>query len=64
MKTITYKCNLCRTEKQRDQLLCYYWASARVPQGYIVTHNTDASDVHICKECFHTIKNTIGSEIS
>jgi len=63
MKIVKYKCDLCRTEKERDKLLAYFWKSDVLPQRYVVTHNLDSCDTHICKECFHTVKNTIDSEI-
>jgi hypothetical protein len=61
MKTETYKCNLCRQETEKNKLFSYYWKSAKVPQGYILTDDIQGSDVHICYKCIDYLKEAFNN---
>lgn len=55
----TYKCNLCREEVNKSNLLEMYWKCDIIPQRYILSPigSEDRCDKHICKECMQMIKD-------
>ncbi len=55
--TKTYKCDLCREVKDKNELVCLYWKSDIIPQQYIFTRAVDLADKHLCPTCIDLIKN-------
>lgn len=57
-KKVIYGCNLCGKTKNQEELLAYYWVSAKAPQGYELREIGPMSDcdTHICKECVAVVK--------
>ncbi len=51
-----FTCDLCKTIKEKKELLCFYWSSVSTPQSYALNMNLDKSDNHICFNCIKVIK--------
>jgi hypothetical protein len=51
-----YKCDLCKTIKEKKKLLCFYWNSVKSPQSYALNMDVDRSDNHICFDCIEVIR--------
>lgn len=58
MKNVKYICDLCKEEKSKLDLACFYFKCDIIPQQYMVVSNLDLSDKHICLSCIQTIKNS------
>ena len=59
----TYTCNLCREEKQKEDLFCLVWNSTLKTEtgfgAYEFSGDITLSGKHICLDCVSLIRKTI-----
>lgn len=60
MKIITYKCDLCKEDKKKDDLKAFYFKCDIIPQRYVLVPISpdNECDKHICKRCIEVIKGS------
>ena len=59
MRTVTYKCDLCREEKKPSEVKTIYWESSPLPAKFklVETKYDNVIDRQICNDCIEMIKN-------
>lgn len=59
MRTVNYKCDLCKEPRDKSDVYTVYWRSPPLPQQYVLieTLSDNVIDRQICKTCIEMIKN-------